>query len=474
MTRILFTNCTCSHHRDCEYNKGSAAVMIGAIKTLKKFIPDAKFTTFVQYSSNFSDRYDLKVIPHNNHQSTFFSFYDSLRSSFNLLRIFLWRLIYDYLGKDMRILINSKDLKEYNKADVIIDLSMDLYSDDFGLISVIEHSKDLLCGVLLKKPVVVYAQSTGPFKTRLTSWLARFTLNKVSLITVREEMAMNHLAEVGVNKTLIRLTADPAFLLDPAPIDRIREIFFKEKINRGDRDFIGLTISPAILTMNIKKSKIFNVIKTAYGMIKYFLPDKLFKMLLKVVNTALNRLNMETRDIDGLESIQDVIDHLTENLDITVVLIPHTRSPESELLNVFGDDATLLKDLYRTKKDNNRVKLICGDYTTEELKGIIGQCDLFIGSKMHANIAALSQCVPTVAIAYSYKFHGIMKMLGQEKYICDGITTENLISKINDAWVNKEKIREELKTKVEFVKERALFNGKLVKDLLDSLHSYER
>lgn len=474
MTRILFTNCTCSHHKDCEYNKGSAAVMVGAIKALKKFMPDAKFTTFVQYSSDFSDRYDLKVIQHNIHQSTFFSFYDSLRSSFNLLRIFLWRLIYDYLGRGMEILINSKDLKEYHKADIIVDLSMDLYSDNLGLISVIEHSKDLLCGVLLKKPVVVYAQSIGPFKTRLTLWLARFTLNRVKLITVREEISMNHLREIGINKTPIRLTADPAFLLDPAPIDRIREIFLKEGINRVDRGLIGLTIGPAILTMNIKKSKMFNVIKTAYAMIKYFLPDKLFKMLLKVVNTTLNRLNIETRDIGGLESIQDVIDHLTEKVGATVILIPHTCSPEGELLNVFGDDATLLKDLYQTKKDNNRVKFIREDYTTEEIKGIIGQCDMFIGSKMHANIAALSQCIPTVAIAYSYKFQGIMKMLGQEKYICDEITTENLISKINDAWGNKERIKEELKSKVEFVKERALFNGKLVKDLLGLSKAHER
>jgi hypothetical protein len=35
MTNILITNCTCSHYRDCEYNKGSAGVMIGAIKLQK-------------------------------------------------------------------------------------------------------------------------------------------------------------------------------------------------------------------------------------------------------------------------------------------------------------------------------------------------------------------------------------------------------------------------------------------------------
>ena len=474
MTNILITNCTCSHHGDCEYNKGSAAVMVGAIETLKKFIPDVEFTTFVQYSSDFSERYNLKVIPHATHQLMFFSFYDSLRSSFNLFRAALWRILYDYFGINANILVNTKDLKGYTKADIIIDLSMDLYSDDLGTRSVIEHSKDLLCGVLLKKPVVIYAQSTGPFRTMLTSRLARFTLNKVSLITVREEMAMDHLREVGVDKTPIYLTADPAFPLVPTPAERIDRILSIEGIKKDDKPIIGMTLSPVILTIDIKKSKYLTTIKTIYDVIKYFLPEKLTRVMVKTITRSVNLSNTDLKLLGKqMEAILQVIDYLVDELGATVVLIPHTISPESEL-GPLGDDVTLLKKIYKIKKYKNNVKLISTAYTTEEIKGIIGQCDMFIGSKMHAHIVALSQYIPTVAIAYSYKFHGIMKMLGQEKYICDEITTENLISKINDAWIKKEKIREELKSKVEFVKERSLLNGKLVKELLDSSKAHER
>ena len=38
---------------------------------------------------------------------------------------------------------------------------------------------------------------------------------------------------------------------------------------------------------------------------------------------------------------------------------------------------------------------------------------------MHANIAATSMCVPTLAIAYSHKFYGIMKMLQLDEYVMD-------------------------------------------------------
>ena len=93
---------------------------------------------------------------------------------------------------------------------------------------------------------------------------------------------------------------------------------------------------------------------------------------------------------------------------------------------------------------------------------------------MHATIASTSMHVPTVAIAYSDKTHGIIgKMLGQDKCIIDikELNYESLISKINDACENREKIKKELEVKIPMVKERAMLNGKLVKELLDSLNN---
>ena len=47
------------------------------------------------------------------------------------------------------------------------------------------------------------------------------------------------------------------------------------------------------------------------------------------------------------------------------------------------------------------------------------------------------------------------------------VTFDELVSKINDAWYNREKIKNELATKVEVLKEFAFTNGKLIKDLLN-------
>ena len=74
----------------------------------------------------------------------------------------------------------------------------------------------------------------------------------------------------------------------------------------------------------------------------------------------------------------------------------------------------------------------------------------------------------TIPIAYGSKFYGSMRMVGQERWICDKLLPEELIPKIEDAWIHREEIRNELESKVATAKQGALLNGKLAEELLDS------
>ena len=60
-------------------------------------------------------------------------------------------------------------------------------------------------------------------------------------------------------------------------------------------------------------------------------------------------------------------------------------------------------------------------------------------------------------------------MVGLEKYMCDfkTMTFEELKSKADNMWHSRGKIKEEMRPKVEELKESVWFNGRLVKDLLD-------
>lgn len=59
------------------------------------------------------------------------------------------------------------------------------------------------------------------------------------------------------------------------------------------------------------------------------------------------------------------------------------------------------------------------EYDQHEMKALIGRCDFFMGSRMHACIAAISQCVPALGFAYSRKFRGMFASIGMEELVAD-------------------------------------------------------
>ena len=60
-------------------------------------------------------------------------------------------------------------------------------------------------------------------------------------------------------------------------------------------------------------------------------------------------------------------------------------------------------------------------------------------------------------------------MLDCDEFVYDIRTLDfdTLISKINDIWLNREEIREELAIKTDGMEERAMLNGKLVEEMLE-------
>ena len=146
-------------------------------------------------------------------------------------------------------------------------------------------------------------------------------------------------------------------------------------------------------------------------------------------------------------------------------MIPHVYTEKVS-------DKKVISEIYNVIKNKSKVNIIQNEYNADELKGIIGICDLFVGARMHATIAATSMYVPTVGIAYSHKMHGIIgQYIKQENYIIDieDLNYDSLMNKICDCWNNRDIIKQELRITIPQIKEKALLNGKYVKDLLDNL-----
>ena len=73
---------------------------------------------------------------------------------------------------------------------------------------------------------------------------------------------------------------------------------------------------------------------------------------------------------------------------------------------------------------------------------------------MHACIAALSQGIPTVGVAYSKKFKGVFESVGVKDMVVDGrySDTEAAIERIFQCFESREEIKAVLQEKVDFAK----------------------
>jgi colanic acid/amylovoran biosynthesis protein len=456
MPNILITYCHGYHSK--EHNKGTIALMISTIESLRQQIPDAKFTTLDQFSEDFAREHDIEVVRHKAFSNKSYSLGTLMLSSLNLVQAGIWRMTNKHFRIFSQLLVNNRNMKAYIDADVIIHMGMDLYSDDFGPIEVTENSKEILTCTLLKKRVIIWAESPGPFKSRLTSWLVRMALKGTTLITVREDLSMANLNNLKISGPPIYLTADPAFLLNPASKERAEEIFHQIGLNSDDNTYvIGLTLSWSLMMLKARNSKYLIFMRSVYRIMRELLPEAFFA----VIKRSLSKAGIDSSSHLNTDVMVQVVNYLTDDLKATVVLIPHDTTPGM-------DDSLLARDVARKVNSGNRVKVMGGDNSPAETKAVIGQCDLFIGSKMHANIGALSMHVPTVAIQYSHKFFGIMKSLGLEEYVCDKFSLERVKLTVDRAWTNREKIASELPAKMDKIRFLAAQNARLVADLLNS------
>ena len=83
--------------------------------------------------------------------------------------------------------------------------------------------------------------------------------------------------------------------------------------------------------------------------------------------------------------------------------------------------------------------------TPMEAKSYISRMSFFIGSRMHATIAALSSSVPVIPFAYSRKFSGLFNSIGYS-WVIDGqrLSTEQAVDLTLNYLANIDKIKDDI------------------------------
>lgn len=131
----------------------------------------------------------------------------------SILGNLLWIFFYKYTNRDSLSLAgyNHEIIAEYKNADRI------LFGGGQNIVQVIPFPLptfialyEILFAKALQKPVMIYANTLGPFNFSWAWPLIRWSLNKVDLITTREEISKEILKDLKIESP-IYVTADAAF-----------------------------------------------------------------------------------------------------------------------------------------------------------------------------------------------------------------------------------------------------------------------
>ncbi len=445
-----------SYLKSYDTNKGDEAIMASSVKILRQFFTDVIFTMFNHCDEIIFNKYDLNR-----------SKWQMPRTGVVRIGLFL-SLFLQYNLKNMfkkfglspnnAILFNNNILTEYENADLIIHMTMDAYSEKAGILAMIDKSIEILLCALIEKPIVMFAQSIGPFHSWPYTSLAKLTLNKTSLILLRESTSHENLLRLQIN-TPIHVTACPAFLFKPVSKERVKEILLTEQVQFDHIrvPLIGISLNSDMGQVTLQKNNAFKLFILFVGrLLRFSFPDNIFHFLYRIVpfDKKMNK--------DRQQQIVELVNNLAERLGGTIILVPHDY-----LVAALHDDKLYTMQVFSQIECKENFRLIRGSYSAEEVKGIIGQCDMFIGEKLHACIAAMSQYIPTIGIAYSSKFLGVFRQLGQEEYLCSELSKEQIITRMEQAWINKKNIHNSLKIRMNEIRQLVLLNGKLTKQIIE-------
>lgn len=349
----------------------------------------------------------------------------------HLLFIFSFQLF----GRNVLRLFKSDIWKEYLIADVFIEGHNGTFGTGGSLgIPYLYLLYLPLFAKLLDKPIVFFGGSISQGKGIIWTFVRiayRLALKNMNLVTLRERISYDNIKAIDLQEKYIFVTADPAFLLDPAPLDKIQHIMNQEGIKKSSQPLIGVTVTRRMAS-------------TAFPMLT----------------------NPSASYCKHIEILAKAFDNLINNLNAKIIFIPHCIGFGDEL-----DDRLVANDIFLRCKNQQEIKLITKEYSAAELKGLIGQFDLFIGERLHSVVNAISMRVPSLVISNSTDQRlDIIRMFGQDNAICfaDNLDHETLLDKINDIWSNRDKIKEELDVQIQSTQDKSMLNGKLLKETLDS------
>jgi len=295
--------------------------------------------------------------------------------------------------------------------------------------------------------VVCYAVGVGPIGTRWGRTLTGRVLNRAHDVLVRDPASREILVQLGVAPAKLTVTADAAFTLLPAPRERIDDIFRTEGVSPSAEPLVAVC-----------PRRWFHYRHRLFPAEYYPRPE---------------------REVAGTERVTSALvaalDSICERHTVRLLFVPSRKSrlPGRDLGQ---DDDLYSREIVDRMRHGYRATVLEGDYTPEELKGLLCRVAVVVSIRMHPVIFAASCAVPVVAIPFTRaKGEGLFTLLGLDSYVdIEELEAERLERLFEATWSSREEIRTRLAERAGEVTFRAKLNVEIVRRHLEELKADAR
>ena len=297
-------------------------------------------------------------------------------------------------------------LKHIKKADILISGGGTLVQDSTSTKSLWYYLAVISLALKHKLKVMLYANGIGPLNKERNREKTRKILNKVNLITLRDNQSLDELKKIGVTKPQILVTADPAILLNS---------FSKEngmQILKND----GVPTDKALLGISVRRWR--------------ELPQ-------------------------GFEdNIAAICDYAVEKYGLYPVFLTMQES----------------KDLAISQSVMNKMKyrasIIKGKKSVTDMLSVISCMNMCIGMRLHLLIYSTVNTIPLIGLVYDPKISSFMDYTHQNlKLDIKDVNFENLKKMLDKCIIEYDEIKDDLAENYTILKDKAEKNGQLAIEL---------
>lgn len=434
MKSILVTGLCTLHWGRLQYgNIGNYYIVEPLFRQLHEHFPDYRIVTTFQMDEEFIRNENIEVIP--------MELYYSWREE-------------DVTDAYQDVEIAEKKMQQMEceltpwveillDCEYVINVSGDMWGDNAEHVGHKRFLVDCLkmkTAQLLQKKTILYAVTPGPFSDKEENKLAKEVFDRFDLVVIREKVSKDNLIKWGFSIDHVVWAPCPSFLFEANQDYQSKWIESIKNSHKQNRRVVGITFGG------------FNMPRGPY--------------------------DMWPREDEQYQVYVELAEYIVNTLEADIMIFSHTNGfelpPHFKLKN--GRDYMILEQFYNILLNKNsrykeHIQLIDEPLLPCDIKKVIGSLDMLITGRVHASVAATSQCIPTVyveydrRVIYSDKMTGFSAQLGMEEYVCEPQDGDGLKEKVAKCFRQLDEVKESLEHVIGTIKKDADAAFDLIKEI---------